>query len=198
MWMVSFGFVVLLWRQVWFGEICEDSTRSWPSSSFEDWPLCLCWMELWVCFCSMYVNDISFVDLYIPPCFKILCYGRGFPIWLHFIPGIQFRTTNAPFKVGTCTSVEIGSRNKCSSFKWFYIDAIWIRELFLFIKCRMKWRNFLQKLLEWWRRSICSRHKGGQSFLLRFFFFHRLATSSKNDILSLNFNFLHAHFLYVV
>ncbi|XP_062013258.1 beta-galactosidase 8-like [Rosa rugosa] len=24
-------------------------------------------------------------------------YG-GFPIWLHFIPGIQFRTTNAPFK----------------------------------------------------------------------------------------------------
>ncbi|ONI10286.1 hypothetical protein PRUPE_4G038600 [Prunus persica] len=25
-------------------------------------------------------------------------YG-GFPIWLHFIPGIQFRTTNAPFKI---------------------------------------------------------------------------------------------------
>ncbi|KAF6163219.1 hypothetical protein GIB67_025083 [Kingdonia uniflora] len=25
-------------------------------------------------------------------------YG-GFPLWLHFIPGIQFRTTNTPFKV---------------------------------------------------------------------------------------------------
>ncbi|KAL5986890.1 hypothetical protein ACLOJK_015224 [Asimina triloba] len=24
--------------------------------------------------------------------------GLGFPMWLHFIPGIQFRTTNAPFK----------------------------------------------------------------------------------------------------
>jgi hypothetical protein len=24
---------------------------------------------------------------------------RGFPLWLHFIPGIKFRTDNEPFKV---------------------------------------------------------------------------------------------------
>eukprot|EP01018_Ginkgo_biloba_P031036 Gb_40554 [translate_table: standard] len=26
----------------------------------------------------------------------------GFPLWLHFIPGIKFRTDNEPFKVGHC------------------------------------------------------------------------------------------------
>ncbi|KAK9134659.1 hypothetical protein Syun_013989 [Stephania yunnanensis] len=30
--------------------------------------------------------------------FVILCVGRGFPIWLHFIPGIELRTDNEPFK----------------------------------------------------------------------------------------------------
>lgn len=29
----------------------------------------------------------------------VYCICRGFPFWLHLIPGIQFRTTNAPFKV---------------------------------------------------------------------------------------------------
>ena len=26
-------------------------------------------------------------------------WSRGFPLWLHFIPGIKFRTDNEPFKV---------------------------------------------------------------------------------------------------
>lgn len=33
--------------------------------------------------------------------FTLEIFGRGFPLWLHFIPGIQFRTDNEPFKVFT-------------------------------------------------------------------------------------------------
>lgn len=38
-----------------------------------------------------------------------IVYCRGFPFWLHLIPGIQFRTTNAPFKVHSkmCFFVEL-------------------------------------------------------------------------------------------
>lgn len=26
-------------------------------------------------------------------------WNSGFPVWLHFVPGIKFRTDNEPFKV---------------------------------------------------------------------------------------------------
>ena len=41
-------------------------------------------------------------------------YHRGFPVWLHSIPGIVFRNDNEPFKVNT-----VFKRKFCFSFHWY-------------------------------------------------------------------------------
>jgi hypothetical protein len=33
---------------------------------------------------------------------EIVIYARGFPVWLKYVPGIEFRTDNGPFKVRWC------------------------------------------------------------------------------------------------
>lgn len=141
-------------------------------------------MELWVCFCFMlsfcdvpHCNGISFLVLYVPLCCRILLflsvsssYDRGFPIWLHFIPGIQFRTTNAPFKVHLFLSVEIISHNNCTNFKWFIFMPY---ELGNFPNCRVQneMKQFLAKIVEMMKEEHLFASQGGPIILAQVFFF---------------------------
>lgn len=40
--------VVLFWGELWSGEVHKAGAASRPLCSSQDWPLCLCWVELWV------------------------------------------------------------------------------------------------------------------------------------------------------
>jgi len=57
-------------------------------------------MELWVKLELFNVSFLRKVSLqYLILDFKFFSsLNSGFPLWLHFIPGIKFRTDNEPFK----------------------------------------------------------------------------------------------------
>lgn len=103
-----FYFEVLLRGQVWPGEVCEDGARSWPSGPFENWPICMRWMELWVCFlvifsysCEAYFTCLS------------LSWFCNFPsgIEFYFLYYLKIWNSISSF---------------FSSFKYYIIDSKWL------------------------------------------------------------------------
>lgn len=53
-------FVVLLWRTVRSGQVCEDCSGGWDVLDSSDRPICCCRMEFWVCNCYL-CYDFFFV-----------------------------------------------------------------------------------------------------------------------------------------
>lgn len=103
---------VRLWRKEGFGEVCEDGRRGWPFCSSPHRAICLRGMELWVgennFLCSFFAfpwsRPTSRFPFWPPSLPHSVVHVRGFPLWLHFIPGIKFRTDSEPFKVcSTCS-----------------------------------------------------------------------------------------------
>lgn len=43
--------------------------------------------------------DYHFTNITCTEWISYFCVCRGFPVWLHHIPGIEFRTYNQPFMV---------------------------------------------------------------------------------------------------
>jgi len=84
--------------------------------------------------------------------------SSGFPLWLHFIPGIQFRTDNKPFEV------IIPSLSPCLILLNLLPAIMWNWIVF-----RKKWSGSPLRLWIWWskRTSIC--HREDLLFCLRFF-----------------------------
>jgi len=41
--------VVLLWRKVWSGQVCEDCSAGWDVLDSSNRSICCCRMEFWVC-----------------------------------------------------------------------------------------------------------------------------------------------------
>lgn len=41
----------------------------------------------------------NFLPFFFQSLIKFQFLNSGFPVWLHFVPGIVFRTDNEPFKV---------------------------------------------------------------------------------------------------
>lgn len=119
--MVQENFAVQFWRKKWFGKVREIGRGGWLVCSSSNWSLCLCRVELWVnnlvyCFFFIFswnpyewkyfslfflhwIQLREIIDYLMLIWVFILFWNRGFPIWLHFIPGIVLRSDNEPFKV---------------------------------------------------------------------------------------------------
>lgn len=156
---------VLFWGELWSGEVHQAGAPSWPLCSSKDRSLYLCWVELWV---NTYTNIVSenslkyyisstFWNLKQKPFFIIF---RGFPVWLKYIPGINFRTDNGPFKV--------------RHFSFLLKFSFWISYCFhftynLFIilslnccKWRPKCKSLPRRLWIWWKLRDCLSLKAVQ------------------------------------
>lgn len=59
-----YGWIVLLWRKVWPCEIHQVGSTSWSLCSFEDWTLCLCWVEFWVISCYPFSSCLTAGNLF--------------------------------------------------------------------------------------------------------------------------------------
>lgn len=104
----------------------------------QDWPFRWSWVGLRVCFPfdlnnreqphSVKRNILSRIVLYIGCSFptkidKLILVSllgcRGFPFWLHDVPGIVFRTDNEPFKVLQSSHVMTVGPSQVNLLKWF-------------------------------------------------------------------------------
>lgn len=89
------------------------------------------------------------------------CLSSGFPLWLHFIPGIKFRTDNEPFKVFT---------NPCSRVVGAFFVNNWVFSSFslYMYSLRRKCSDSRLRLWKLWSRISFMHLKEDQSF------YHRL------------------------
>jgi len=84
--------------------------------------------------------------------------SSGFPLWLHFIPGIQFRTDNKPFEVIIpFLSPYLILLHLLPSITWNWIVF------------RQKCSGSLLRLWIWWSKRTSMHHREDQLFCLRFF-----------------------------
>lgn len=109
----------------------------------QDWPFRWSWVGLRVCFPfdlnnreqphNVKRNILSRIVLYIGCSFpteidKLILVSllgcRGFPFWLHDVPGIVFRTDNEPFKVLQSSHVMTVGPSQVISFTWFFLAVL--------------------------------------------------------------------------
>ena len=89
-------------------KVFQASSRSWTICRSTNWSLCLCWMDLWVriSFCACKVSNftkyLTSVTYKKTPCVLT----RGYPVWLHKLPGIQLRTDKQIYKVMTLLNLS--------------------------------------------------------------------------------------------
>lgn len=108
------------------------------------------WLILWFYYKNLGWLFFEMVDLW----------NSGFPVWLHFVPGIKFRTDNEPFKV------------ICLFVLFLFIMLLMCKYCWL-VFCRQKCSDSLPRLLIWWSKKSSMHHKEGQLFSHRWKFLLR-------------------------
>lgn len=85
---------------------------------------------------------VVIVLLFIMCC---VCFGgRGFPVWLKYVPGITFRTDNEPFKVRERVDMlNLGYMRSNQLSRSSFLTQVYNVECY-----RMQCKDLLRKLLE--------------------------------------------------
>lgn len=84
----------------------------------------------------------------------MLCFWfRGFPVWLKYVPGIEFRTNNEPFKVCLLCLVQLSPGN---SFIYLFVYLFFLIKLY---KAAMK--GFTEKIVNMMKAERLFESQGG-------------------------------------
>lgn len=90
--------------------------------------------------------------------FTLETFGRGFPLWLHFIPGIQFRTDNEPFKVSTISIFSFHVVNH-----WCLLVELWVALFCYLFQAEMQ--RFTAKIVDMMKQEKLYASQGGPIIL---------------------------------
>lgn len=82
---------------------------------------------------------------------SVLC--RGFPVWLKYVPGIEFRTNNQPFKVRK----SLWRTMRRIVFRYFIVNP----SVFLSTMFKVAMQGFVQKIVNIMKSEKLFEPQGG-------------------------------------